>query len=126
MRDTSSIQNTNSRLQHNHGSRYATYFPLEYFFCEKCLVYIIMNCFLSYLYSSIIKERDFTLSDFKFIYYMEYGHRMWGRMIGVAFLVPAAFFLSKGWVNRSLKFRLAGNAALLGFQVRFMNLPMNI
>lgn len=51
---------------------------------------------------------------------------MWGRMIGVAFLVPAAFFLSKGWVNRSLKFRLAGNAALLGFQVRFMNLPMNI
>lgn len=67
-------------------------------------------------YQHIIKERDFTLSDFKFIYYMEYGHRMWGRMIGVAFLVPAAFFLSKGWVNRSLKFRLAGNAALLGFQ----------
>lgn len=82
--------------------------------------------FSSYLYFSIIKERDFTLSDFKFIYYMEYGHRMWGRMIGVAFLVPAAFFLSKGWVNRSLKFRLAANATLLGFQVRFMNLPLNI
>lgn len=80
----------------------------------------------SYFYFSIIKERDFTLSDFKFIYYMEYGHRMWGRMIGVAFLVPAAFFLSKGWVNRSLKFRLAANATLLGFQVRFMNFSLHI
>ena len=75
------------------------------------------NCVL---YFSIIKERDFSLSDFKFIYYMEYAHRMWGRMIGVAFIVPAAFFLSKGWVTRSVQCRLCFNAALLGFQVRFI------
>lgn len=53
--------------------------------------------------------------DFKFIYYMEYGYRMWGRMIGVVFLVLVVFFFSKGWVNRSFKFRLAGNAVFLGF-----------
>ncbi|XP_056004711.1 cytochrome c oxidase assembly protein COX15 homolog [Ostrea edulis] len=67
-------------------------------------------------YQYIIKERDFSLSDFKFIYYMEYAHRMWGRMVGVAFLVPAAYFLSKGWINTGLKRRLVLNTALLGFQ----------
>lgn len=68
-----------------------------------------------YFYFSIIKERDFILLDFKFIYYMEYGYRMWGCMIGVVFLVLVVFFFSKGWVNRSFKFRLAGNAVFLGF-----------
>ncbi|XP_061170012.1 cytochrome c oxidase assembly protein COX15 homolog [Saccostrea echinata] len=67
-------------------------------------------------YQYIIKERDFTLSDFKFIYYMEYAHRMWGRMVGLVFLVPAAYFLSKGWVSTTLKRRLVLNTVLLGFQ----------
>jgi cytochrome c oxidase assembly protein subunit 15 len=36
---------------------------------------------------------DFTLSDFKFIYFWEWLHRVWGRLIGVAFLIPFIVFL---------------------------------
>ena len=39
---------------------------------------------------------DLTLDGFKFIYYMEWGHRNWGRSIGVMFLLPfLGFALSK-------------------------------
>lgn len=46
-----------------------------------------------------------TLEEYKFIFYMEYGHRMWGRCIGIAFAVPAAIFAARGhfkeaWVKR--------------------------
>jgi cytochrome c oxidase assembly protein subunit 15 len=36
---------------------------------------------------------DFTLSDFKFIYFWEWLHRVWGRLIGVVFLIPFVVFL---------------------------------
>lgn len=36
---------------------------------------------------------DFTLSDFKGIYFWEWLHRLWGRLIGVAFLIPFLIFL---------------------------------
>ena len=36
---------------------------------------------------------DFTLSDFKFIYFWEWLHRLWGRLIGVAFAIPFIVFL---------------------------------
>ena len=58
-----------------------------------------------------------TLSDFKFIYYMEWGHRMWGRGVGLAFIFPALYFLRKGWISKALKPRLAVYAGLIGFQV---------
>ena len=29
-----------------------------------------------------IKNSEISMEDFKFIWYMEYGHRMWGRCIG--------------------------------------------
>ena len=61
-----------------------------------------------------------TLSDFKFIFYMEWGHRMWGRTTGMVFLLPALYFLRKGWVSKALKPRLAAFAALLGFQVEYL------
>ena len=48
---------------------------------------------------------------------MEYAHRMWGRMVGMAFLVPAGFFLYKGWISKALKPRLLVFTGLLGFQV---------
>jgi cytochrome c oxidase assembly protein subunit 15 len=34
------------------------------------------------------KDRNMQLDDFKFIYLMEYAHRMWGRAIGIAFIIP--------------------------------------
>ncbi|XP_076460364.1 heme A synthase COX15-like [Babylonia areolata] len=61
-------------------------------------------------------QKEVTLSDFKFIYYMEWGHRMWGRAVGLFFLLPAAYFLRKGWISKAMKPRLAIYASLLGFQ----------
>lgn len=39
---------------------------------------------------------DFSLSDFKFIYFWEWFHRNWARLILVAFIIPFCFFLYKG------------------------------
>ena len=36
---------------------------------------------------------DFTLKDFKFIFFWEWFHRVWARLIGVVFLVPFIIFL---------------------------------
>jgi cytochrome c oxidase assembly protein subunit 15 len=36
---------------------------------------------------------DFTLGDFKFIFFWEWLHRFWARLIGVVFLVPFIIFL---------------------------------
>jgi cytochrome c oxidase assembly protein subunit 15 len=35
----------------------------------------------------------FTLADFKFIYFWEWLHRLWGRLISVVFLIPFIVFL---------------------------------
>ena len=50
-------------------------------------------------------HQDFTLSDFKRIFYMEYTHRMWGRSVGLAFYIPAAVFWYKGWFSGAMKKR---------------------
>jgi len=36
---------------------------------------------------------DFTLSDFKFIFFWEWFHRFWARLLGVVFLVGFVYFL---------------------------------
>lgn len=35
----------------------------------------------------------FTLQDFKFIFFWEWFHRLWGRLIGIVFLIPFIVFL---------------------------------
>ena len=47
---------------------------------------------------------------------MEYTHRMLGRVIGLAFVVPAAYFIARGKVSRRFAFALGGVGALIGFQ----------
>jgi cytochrome c oxidase assembly protein subunit 15 len=37
----------------------------------------------------------FTLSEFKFIFFWEWFHRVWARIIGVVFLIPFVYFLVK-------------------------------
>jgi heme a synthase len=44
---------------------------------------------------------DFTLADFKFIYFWEWFHRNWGRLLGLVFALPFIYFLIKGMVPRS-------------------------
>ncbi|GJN15858.1 hypothetical protein PR202_gb02802 [Eleusine coracana subsp. coracana] len=61
-------------------------------------------------------NKGMSLEDFKFIYWMEYGHRMWGRTLGFVFAVPFAYFVAKGYVTRQLGLRLSALFALGGGQ----------
>jgi heme a synthase len=47
-----------------------------------------------------------SLDEFKKIYWWEWAHRLLGRFIGVAFLLPLLWFWSKGWISRPLGPRL--------------------
>ena len=43
-----------------------------------------------------------TLAEFKQIYFWEYIHRLLGRLTGIAFIIPFAFFYFKGWISKKL------------------------
>lgn len=53
-----------------------------------------------------------SLDDFKFMYWMEYGHHLWGKALGILFAVPFSYFLLKGYITRPLGIRLSGLFAL--------------
>jgi len=57
-----------------------------------------------------------TLADYKFIYFWEWLHRLLGRLIGLAFAVPLAWFWLKGAIPRGYKPRLLALLALGGLQ----------
>ncbi|XP_069756355.1 heme A synthase COX15 isoform X2 [Narcine bancroftii] len=63
-----------------------------------------------------ILNHDMTLNEFKFIWYMEYSHRMWGRAVGLAYILPAVYFWRKGWFSRNLKLQVAGLCGFVCFQ----------
>jgi len=43
-----------------------------------------------------------TLDDFKVIFFWEYFHRVWGRLIGLVFILPFSYFLFAKKLNKSL------------------------
>jgi cytochrome c oxidase assembly protein subunit 15 len=45
---------------------------------------------------------DFSLSDFKFIYFWEWLHRVWARLIGIVFLIPFLYFLVRKRIGREM------------------------
>src|ERR1700712_903132 len=45
---------------------------------------------------------DFTLSNYKFIYFWEWFHREWARLIGVVFLVGFVYLLLKKYLQASM------------------------
>jgi cytochrome c oxidase assembly protein subunit 15 len=47
-----------------------------------------------------------SLTQFKTIYWWEWTHRLLGRLIGAAFLLPLLWFLWRGWVAPALRPRL--------------------
>ena len=57
-----------------------------------------------------------TLEEFKFIFMMEYGHRMWGRAIGAFYTLPAIYFWTKGYFNKAMKIRVLAFGTLIGMQ----------
>jgi cytochrome c oxidase assembly protein subunit 15 len=44
----------------------------------------------------------FSLADFKFIFFWEWFHRFWARMVGVVFLVGFAYLVLKGKIGGNL------------------------
>ncbi|MEQ2268069.1 Cytochrome c oxidase assembly protein cox15, partial [Xenotaenia resolanae] len=61
-------------------------------------------------------NHEMTLPEFKFIFYMEWGHRMWGRLVGLAYILPTVYFWRKGYFNRSLKGKVLGLCGFVVFQ----------
>jgi cytochrome c oxidase assembly protein subunit 15 len=61
------------------------------------------------------------VNDFKGIFWLEFLHRLLGRLIGVAFLLPFVYFLTKGyiqareWPKYTLMFVLGGMQGVLGW-----------
>jgi heme a synthase len=56
------------------------------------------------------------LADFKRIFWLEWSHRLWGRLIGLAFVVPMIWFWMSGRIERRLRPRLALLFVLGGLQ----------
>lgn len=61
-------------------------------------------------------NRGFEVADFKQIFWLEYLHRLWGRLIGVAVAVPLLWFWVRGQLSRWLKPRLFALLILGGLQ----------
>ncbi|HET7885677.1 MAG TPA: COX15/CtaA family protein [Bradyrhizobium sp.] len=71
-------------------------------------------------YKSIPQYRQMnagmSLSEFKTIFWWEWSHRLLGRVIGMAYLLPFLWFLWRGAVGAELKRRLWGIFALGALQ----------
>lgn len=67
-----------------------------------------------------------TLSEFKYIWYMEFMHRTWGRAIGAVFLIPAVYFWARGRFSPHMKPRVLAYGTLIGAQVRKHSLRRNM
>lgn len=61
-------------------------------------------------------NRDMTQDEFKRIFRWEYSHRLLGRAIGIAFLVPYLWFLARHRIPRGYAWPLAGIFALGALQ----------
>ncbi|MEQ8666258.1 MAG: COX15/CtaA family protein [Rhodospirillales bacterium] len=57
-----------------------------------------------------------TLDEFKGIFWLEYIHRLWGRLIGLVFAVPFVWFAVTRRLDRRLAWILAGLFLLGGVQ----------
>lgn len=68
-----------------------------------------------------LRNSDMTVEEFKGIFYWEWGHRLLGRLIGVFFVIPLAWFWLKGRIPQGYKPKLlvllllGGSQGLLGW-----------
>ncbi len=53
-----------------------------------------------------ILNQQMSLDEFKHIFWWEYVHRLWGRIIGIAFIIPYLIFFIRKKLNRPLQRRL--------------------
>ncbi len=61
-------------------------------------------------------NQGFGLDGFKHIFWLEWTHRLWGRLMGVVFLAPLVWFTWRGAISRRLVPRLAVLFVLGGLQ----------
>ncbi|MFC5682936.1 COX15/CtaA family protein [Flavobacterium sp. MAHUQ-51] len=74
-------------------------------------------------YQKINIHNNFTLSDYKFIYFWEWFHRFIGRAIGIVFIIPFVYFLIKKRLDKETLKKcliLLGLGGLQGFFGWFM------
>lgn len=57
-----------------------------------------------------------TVDDFKEIFWLEYSHRLWGRLIGLVFALPFFWFVFKKKARGHLTLKLTGLLVLGGAQ----------
>ena len=63
-----------------------------------------------------LQHQGFGLSGFQHIFWLEWIHRFWGRLMGVVLLLPLACFVVTGMVGRALAARLLAFFVLGGLQ----------
>ena len=56
------------------------------------------------------------MDDFKRIYFWEWFHRLWGRLIGIVYALPLLWFWARGMIPPGYKLRLFGLLILGGLQ----------
>lgn len=100
---------------------------------EHCVVRWRMHAFKLHTFAAgspfdipLARSHNNNPQEFKYIFWWEYAHRMWGRFLGVFFAVPLGFFVAKGYIRPPLLrrlglFFLAG--ASQGLVVRWMRQP---
>ena len=54
-----------------------------------------------------IVNKNMTLDEFKYIFWWEWFHRFFARMIGLVFLLPLVYFMFKNQISSSLYLRLS-------------------
>jgi cytochrome c oxidase assembly protein subunit 15 len=52
-------------------------------------------------------NQDMTLSEFKFIYFWEFFHRLNARLLGFVFLIGLGYFVYRRWIDRDLFIKLS-------------------
>ncbi|KAF9178603.1 Cytochrome c oxidase assembly protein cox15 [Haplosporangium sp. Z 767] len=63
-----------------------------------------------------ILNQGMTLEEFKRIFYYEWSHRMLGRAIGAAFILPGLYFAARGMLSKNIARRAWVIGGLIGFQ----------
>jgi cytochrome c oxidase assembly protein subunit 15 len=61
-------------------------------------------------------NKGMSIDEFKFIFWWEYIHRLLGRILGLVFAIPFAYFAAKKYIDRNLTKKLLGIFALGGLQ----------
>ena len=61
-------------------------------------------------------NKGMSLTEFKGIFFWEWFHRLWGRLIGIVFGLPMIFFWAKGYIPKEDRLKYLGLLILGGGQ----------